>query len=100
MNKFPPRNVIAIDVDGTLIIRSRLNTELADWARAMKLDGFEVTLWSAQGREYAREIAERFEITDCFDYYASKPFYIVDDMGWSWVKFTKVLKKLITLKKI
>jgi predicted HAD superfamily phosphohydrolase YqeG len=99
-NKFPPTNVIAIDVDGTLIVRNQLNKELAEWAKEMRRSGFEVTLWSTQGRDYAKAIANKFNVADCFEYYASKPSYIVDDLGWSWVKYTKVLKRLIPLKTI
>ena len=92
--KFPPTRCIGIDVDGTLIRNGRLNRPLADWAKEKKEEGFEVLLWTAQGKQHAERIAEMHNITHHFTAIIGKPGYIVDDLGWSWVKFTQVLRRL------
>ena len=99
-NKYPPRPVIHVDVDGTLVTRGKLNRELAEWSKRMKEKGFELTLWSAQGKEYCERIAKEHDVENCFDYFASKPSFIVDDLGWSWTKYTKVMHDLVDLNPI
>lgn len=83
---------IAIDVDGTLITECGPNLQLIEWIREKHSEGFPTMLWSMQGRDYARSVAERLEILDLFDVIASKPRYIVDDQGWQWVKYTNVIR--------
>ena len=96
--KFPPTKCIAIDVDGTLVISGRLNLNLATWAKERKEQGFEVILWSARGRQYAIDQATKYGVTDCFTVIISKPGFIVDDLGWSWVKYTQILTGWIRKK--
>lgn len=81
-------------MDGTLLIRGKLNQKLADWIQAKQLKGFETLLWSAQGKDHAQKVAERFEITGHFSAIISKPGFIVDDKSWSWIKFTKRITRL------
>lgn len=52
------RKCIAIDVDGTLLAKGKLNQPLADWILEKKQSGVETILWSARGREHARTFAE------------------------------------------
>jgi predicted HAD superfamily phosphohydrolase YqeG len=89
--RYPQVKCIAIDVDGTLLIKGRLNKKLADWAAVKKSEGYEVLLWSAQGKSHAMRTATRFGIVDNFTTILSKPKQVVDDMGWQWVKHTKIL---------
>lgn len=89
--KYPCQKVIFVDVDDTLIKRGKLNNKLVEWCKDKKLMGFKIILWSSAGEEYARKIATRFELLDIFETIISKPGYIVDDKGWGWIKFTKVI---------
>jgi len=90
MTGTPPK-CVAIDVDGTLVTRGCLNHKVADWAKARKSDGYEVLLWSSRGKRHAKDIAEHFKIKEYFTSIISKPSYIVDDKGWAWIKFTRVI---------
>jgi hypothetical protein len=38
---------------------------------------------------------ERFGLQDHFSAVIGKPGYIVDDMGWGWTKFTKIVTKFL-----
>jgi hypothetical protein len=90
--KYPPSRTIAVDVDGTLLVNGRLNARLIEFCRAQRARGFSIMLWSARGKAYAQAVAERFEIVDLFDDIVGKPGYIVDDLGWTWIKFTRVVR--------
>ncbi len=92
-NKLPPTRCIAVDVDGTLIYSGRLNQRLADWCEAKKVAGWDVVLWSARGRKYAEKVAEKFGIVGTFTSIVGKPGYIVDDLGWQWVRGTKIVRR-------
>ncbi len=87
----PPPRVIAVDVDGTLSLAGKPNLKLIAWLRARKADGYKLHLWSSAGETHARSIAARFGVTALFDLILSKPGFIVDDQGWSWTKYTRVL---------
>lgn len=89
--EFPPARCIAIDVDGTLLIDGKLNEPLAEWAALKKQEGFDVVLWSAQGRAHAVNVAVEFGIDSQFTAIISKPGYIVDDLGWSWTQYTETV---------
>ena len=95
IQKHPPTKCIAIDVDGTLVINGKLNRRLATWAAKKKASGFEVILWSAQGKKHAEKIARKFRVEDNFSVILSKPGYVVDDLGWSWVKYTRVITRFL-----
>lgn len=87
-----PRKVLAVDVDGTLHVRGRINQAAVEFCRRKKLEGFSLTLWSAGGEEHARTVAAQIGITELFDHIISKPFYVLDDNGWQWIKHTKVIR--------
>ncbi len=93
-SKYPPTRCIAVDVDGTLYTRGVLNTRLVEWCKVRKEQGFYLLLWSARGREYAVKAAEKAGVTDVFDTIIAKPGYIVDDLGWSWIKHTVAVTTL------
>ena len=50
-------------------------------------------LWSSRGEAHARKYAELFGVMDVFDMICSKPGYIVDDQGWGWIKYTRVIRE-------
>jgi hydroxymethylpyrimidine pyrophosphatase-like HAD family hydrolase len=89
--KFPLQNVVAIDIDGTLRINGEVNAKLLAWIKEKREDGTSFMLWSMRGAAYAKEFAENNQIASLFDVICGKPGYIVDDKGWSWIKWTKVL---------
>ena len=60
--KHPPTKCIAIDVDGTLLINSKLNRKLLVLIEEKRAAGY------------------------------AKPGFIVDDMGWDWIKYTTVIR--------
>ena len=94
MSKYAPQKVIAVDIDGTLHKNGIANQKLIEWCKDRKEEGFFMMLWSARGEEYARKFAKNYKIEGMFDLICSKPGYIVDDQGWGWVKYTKVIRSL------
>lgn len=92
--KYPPADVIAVDVDGTLHVSGIPNEEVIAWCRRRKVEGYSLMLWSARGEAHAKEAAELFGVTDVFDHIVSKPGYILDDRGWDWINFTRVIRHL------
>jgi hypothetical protein len=54
--------------------------------------GYSLMLWSARGREYADAMAQRYGVAGLFDVILAKPGYIVDDLGWDWIKYTQVIR--------
>jgi len=92
--KYPPPKVIAVDVDGTLITRGVVNDKLVEWCKAKKDAGFNMILWSSRGEAHALNAAKITGLTDVFDTIISKPGFIVDDKGWQWVRYTKVISNI------
>jgi hydroxymethylpyrimidine pyrophosphatase-like HAD family hydrolase len=90
--KYPPQKCLAIDVDNTLVIDGKLTQTVVDFAISKRAEGFDVILWSARGRKHAEDQAMRFGIKSVFTAILSKPGYIIDDIGWSWIKFTKWIR--------
>ena len=87
----PLPHVVAVDVDGTLIVDGRVNVGLVAWLRDQHAKGAQLLLWSMRGEAYARRAAETAGIVCLFAHILSKPGYIVDDKGWTWVRDTKIL---------
>lgn len=90
----PPPRVIAVDVDGTLHNQNGCNVRLISWLKQQKMAGFDLMLWSSRGELHARNIANRFGVAELFDLICSKPGYVVDDQGWGWIKYTKVIRSI------
>lgn len=88
---YPPPKVIAVDIDGTLLVNGQINQPLVVWCKEKKQSGFRLMLWSSRGLEYARRFADQFDMSSVFDDVVSKPGYVVDDQGWQWVRYTKVI---------
>jgi len=93
--KYIRAKVIAIDVDGTLIINGQVNDRLVAWCREKKEAGFQMILWSARGEKNAKNAAKQSKTEDLFAHILSKPAYIVDDKGWRWTKYTRILNEFI-----
>lgn len=91
MAVYPPANAIAVDVDGTLCQHGVLNGAVVEFVKRQRARGLSVMLWSARGESYARSMAERFGVAALFNHIVSKPGYVVDDLGWSWIRHTKVI---------
>ena len=90
-NRFPLNKVIAVDVDGTLFINGEPNKPLVEWCQLQKEDGYFMILWSARGENHARAAADLTGLNATFDCIIGKPGYIVDNNGWRWTRFTKVV---------
>lgn len=84
-------NTIGIDIDATLLISGKPNLSLIEWIKKKKQEGYSLMLWSMQGKEYAERVAMELEIVELFDTICSKPRYIVDDCGWKWTQYTRVV---------
>jgi hypothetical protein len=91
--KYPPPKVIAVDVDGTLWhpLTGELNIPLVEWCRERRAEGFTPMLWSARGKAHAEAIAEQFSLVQLFDVILSKPGFVLDDQGWNWIVYTRVI---------
>ena len=90
--RFPRQKCIAVDVDETLIVGGKVNTELVTWCKEQKKKGFFMILWSARGMYNAKLAAVRSGIE--FDAIIPKPGHIVDDLGWSWTGYTQEIEFL------
>lgn len=84
--------VLAVDVDGTLHNAGVVNEAAVAFVRRKHAEGFALILWSAGGADHARSIAEQIGIVELFTAIISKPFYVLDDEGWNWIKWTKVIQ--------
>ena len=87
----PPPKWIFVDVDGTLSLGGCRNDSLIDWLEDRKAAGFRLVLWSARGQAHAQAAAEAFQCTHLFEAILSKPGFVVDDRGWSWIQYTHVV---------
>jgi hypothetical protein len=63
-----------------------------NWCKDVKKQGFYLILWSARGKDHAINALKFAELEGTIDVVIGKPSYIVDDVGWSWIRDTKVLK--------
>ena len=89
--KYAPPRTIAIDVDSTLYVGDWLDCGIVEFARRKHAEGFEIIVWSARGREYARQAAEYSGLAEICTA-ISKPGYIVDDQGWNWIRWTREIR--------
>lgn len=92
MLSYPTQRVIFVDVDGTLIVNGRPNQALITWLKQHKQEGFEINLWSMQGKSHAISAAHLCGIDQLFDDILSKPGHIIDDKGWTWIKWAKIVQ--------
>jgi phosphoglycolate phosphatase-like HAD superfamily hydrolase len=72
---------IFIDVDLTLVDASKkLLSGVPEALAKLRDKGCHLFLWSSNGAEYARNIANLYHLTDMFEGFVAKPDIIIDDM--------------------
>ena len=94
IQKYPPPRVVAIDVDGCLQNEGNPNEKLIKWCETQKKNNVTLILWSSRGEQHARSVAKEFNCLHLFTHIISKPGYIIDDKGWSWIKYTRRISNL------
>lgn len=92
MPEFIPSKTAAVDVDGTLLINGVPQAKAIEWCRQKKRDGWSLILWSAAGRDHALRAAVLCGLDGAFVAIIAKPSVILDDIGWSWIKHTCVIR--------
>lgn len=98
-HKYPMiTRTIAVDVDGTLHRNGVLNQRVVEFCERQKANGYTLNLWSSRGKKYAVAAAEKFGVTHLFDDIISKPGYVLDDQGWSWIRYTQIIKTIDDVK--
>lgn len=94
----PPRilpssgKVVACDVDGTLVCGGSVRVSVVAKLRKMHQDGCEIILWSARGTEYAKRAAKLAGVESICAVIIGKPAYLIDDMGGSWLRYSRTIK--------
>lgn len=79
-----------VDVDDTLLRSGRIVGPVATAIEAAISQGTDVVIWSARGKSHAERAAQMAGLygrVTCL----CKPDAIIDDRGWGWVKWTRVL---------
>ena len=72
---------IFVDVDLTLVDANKnLLPGAKEGLEKLRERGCHLFLWSTNGMEYARKIADLHKLADYFEGFASKPDIIIDDM--------------------
>lgn len=72
---------IFVDVDLTLVDANKsLLPGAKEGLEKLKARGCHLFLWSTNGGEYARKIADLHQLTEYFEGFVSKPDIIIDDM--------------------
>ena len=89
------RPVIFVDVDNTLILWKRKNGKLkgelnVNLLNRIKTTEADLVLWSRRGRNYAKNIADRFKLEGVFVAIIGKPTTIFDDEGEKWAMGIKI----------
>lgn len=88
--KHPPQQTIAIDVDNTLFVGGVLDEKVVNFAKAKHVEGFELIIWSSRGSEYAKGAMVEAGLSEIARA-ISKPGYVLDDDGWEWTRYTRVI---------
>ena len=72
---------IFVDVDMTLIDASgKMLAGAPEALTKLQAKGCHLFLWSTNGADYARKVAERLGLAPTFEGFAAKPDIIIDDM--------------------
>lgn len=79
-----------VDVDNTLLRNGRIVEPVVLAIRAAIGQGADVVVWSARGKEHALRAATMAGINSMVICLA-KPDAIIDDRGWAWVRYSRVL---------
>jgi phosphoglycolate phosphatase-like HAD superfamily hydrolase len=64
---------------------------IVEWAARRRSKGYEVILWSAQGKAHADQVVASHGLEGVFSVVISKPGYILDDVGWAWIRHTRAI---------
>ena len=92
-NRFSTSRAIYCDVDGTLLLLTGPNLELIRGLKRLKETGFRLFLWSARGDTYAAKAAALCGCSSLFEAIIPKPGAVIDNAGWAWTKFVKILSR-------
>ena len=72
---------VFVDVDLTLVdANGKLLPDAREALAQLKNKGCHLFLWSTNGVDYAKKVAELHRLTDLFEGFAAKPDIIIDDM--------------------
>jgi ribonucleotide monophosphatase NagD (HAD superfamily) len=72
---------VFVDVDLTLVdAGGRLLNGAREALQQLRDEGCHLFLWSSVGAEYARRVAEQYELTEFFEGFTAKPDIVIDDM--------------------
>ena len=72
---------VFVDVDLTLVDANRkLLPGAAEALSLLRDKGCHLFLWSTNGADYARSVANLYHLTEMFEGFAAKPDIIIDDM--------------------
>ncbi len=72
---------IFVDVDITLIdVNGRLHAGAAEALAKLKDKGCHLFLWSTNGADYAKKVANLNGLTNLFEGFSAKPDIVIDDM--------------------
>ena len=82
---------VYVDVDGTLIKDGRVNHRVVEFITEIACEVIKVVVWSQRGEAYARYCVEHAGLRRHVSYCLAKPHFLIDDMGWNWVKGVPVL---------
>jgi hypothetical protein len=87
--------VVYVDVDDTLV-RTAGTTVIpvggvAGHIQALAAEGAVLYCWSSGGAEYARSVAERLGLAECFVGFLPKPHVLLDDQAVSsWRRLVQI----------
>lgn len=77
------QKVVFVDVDDTLVrsygFKRIPMSSVVDSVRRLKVQGYQLFLWSSGGADYCKKSAEELGIADCFEGFLPKPNYYIDD---------------------
>lgn len=83
--RFERPRCLAVDVDDTLLVKGQPNPVVVNLLRKRIDDGWELLLWSMQGREHAQQAAQLAGL-EGVAICSSKPGCLVDDQGLDWLR--------------
>lgn len=63
---------------GQLALSSPIHSHI-DLLKSYRARGYEITVWSANGWQWAKEVVEKLKLTEYVDIVATKPVKYVDD---------------------
>lgn len=89
----PKDEFITLDFYGE---KKRLKVHQAhvSFLKSLKKRGFEITVWSGNGNQWAAEVCKKLGLEDYVDYAKGKPSKVIDDMDSpNWIKTIFITKE-------